>query len=173
MPELKLEHKFDAKRKRHYLNDKLSVLHCHHYATLFTQLALDAKDLADGTQILKDTAEDIFCEVLSDYYKKNGITDTNDRLDIAAQMVSATGMGQIVIASGDENGGEIDMPHTHLDSGWLKKWGKSDLPVNYIGAGYIGAMFSAVFDKPCRTYKVTETQSVVMGAEKSHFKVTL
>jgi predicted hydrocarbon binding protein len=173
MPELKLEHKFDEKRKRHYLNDNLSVLHCHHYATLFTQLALDAKDLVDGTEILKNAAEDVFFEVLSNYYKKNGITDTKDRFDIAAQMVPATGMGQIVVVSGEENGGEIDMPHPHLDSGWLKKWGKSDTPVNFIGAGYVGAMFSAVFDKPCRTYKVTETQSMAMGADKSHFKVTV
>jgi predicted hydrocarbon binding protein len=173
MAELKLTHTFDAKRRRHYLNDGLVVLHCHHYATLFTQLALDAKDLVDGTQILKEVTEDVFNGVLSDYYKKSGITDSKERLDIASQMFSAIGMGQMIILSGDETGGEIDIPHPYLDKGWLKKWGMAKNPVNFIGAGYIGAMFSAAFEKPCRTYSVTETRSMVMGAEKSHFSVAV
>jgi predicted hydrocarbon binding protein len=173
MAELKNEHKFDSKRKRHYLNNFLTVLHCHHYATLFTQLALDAKDLVDGTQILKETTEDVFFEVLSDYYKKNGITDTKERMDIASQMFSAVGMGKMDIVSGDDNGGEIEMPLAYVDEGWIKKWGKFKEPVNYIGAGYVCGMFAAVFDKPLRTYNVTETQSRVMGADKSHFKVSI
>jgi len=172
MAELKLEHTFDSKRRRHYLNDKLVVLHCHHYATLFTQLALDAKDLVDGTKILKEVTEDVFYEVLSDYYKKNGITDPGERMDVASQMFSAIGMGQMVIVTGDETGGEIDIPHPYVDKGWLKKWGTFKDPVNFISTGYVGAMFSAAFEKPCRAYNVTETQSMVMGAEKSHIKVT-
>lgn len=172
MAELKTEHKFDPNRKRHYLNNFLTVLHCHHYATLFTQLALDAKDLVDGTQILKESVEDVFFEVLSDYYKKNGVTDTKERMNIASQMFSAVGMGKMDIVSGENNGGEIDMPLTYVDEGWVKKWGTYKEPVNFIGAGYVCGMFAAVFDKPPRTYKVTETQSRVMGAEKSHFKVT-
>jgi len=172
MAELKIERKFDANRKRHYLNDSLTVLHCHHYATLFTQLALDAKELVDGTQILKESVEDVFFNVLSDYYKKNGITDTNERLNIAAQMFSAIGMGKMDIVSGDDNGGEVDMPIAYVDEGWVKKWGKHKGPVNFIGAGYVCGMFAAAFDKPVRTYKATETQSRVMGADKSHLKVT-
>ena len=172
MAELKLERTFDSSRRRHYINGKLVVRHCHHYATLFTQLALDAKDLVDGTKILKEVAEDVFFEVLSDYFKKNGITTPGERMDIASQMVSAIGMGQMVIVSGDENGGEIDMLNSYVDKGWLKKWGTFKTPINFIGSGYISAVFSAVFEKPCRTYNVTETQSMVMGAEKSHFKVT-
>ena len=173
MADLKLERKFDIKRKRHYLNNNLTVLHCHHYATLFTQLALDARDLVDGTRILKESIEDVFFEVLSNYYKENGITAHKDRWDIAFQMFSAVGMGKMGLVSGDIHGGEIDMPHAYVDEGWVKKWGKYKAPVNFIGAGYISGMFSAVFDKPTRTYKVTETLSEVMGAEKSHFKVTL
>ena len=173
MVQLKLEHKFDANRKRHYLNNVLTVLHCHHYATLFTQLALDAKELVDGTKILKESAEDVFFEVLTDYFRENGIAGTTDRLDLAVQMFSAIGMGKMDIVSGEENGGEVDMPFAYVDEGWLKKWGKYKEPVNFIGAGYIAGMFAAVFGKPTRTYQVTETQSKVMGAEKSHFKITV
>lgn len=94
----------------------------------------------DGTQILKQTTEDIFFKLLSDYYK---------------------------------NSGAVDMPHPHVDEGWLKKWGRHKEPVNYIGGGYLSGMFSAAFGKPTGTYKVTETQSKVMGAGKSHFKAAL
>jgi len=173
MAELKLKHTFDPKRRRHYLNDQLSVLHCHHYATLFTQLGLDAKDIVDGTRILKESTEDVFYEALASYFKKNNIIGAADRVDIAVQMFSAVGMGKMKVVSNAESGGEIEMPHAYVDEGWLKKWGKNKSPVNFIGAGYIAGMFSAIFDKPTRTYTVTETQSMVMGADKSVFKVTV
>jgi len=173
MAELKIEHRFDSNCNRHYLNDVLTVLHCHHYAILYTQLALDAKDLVDGTQILKESAEDVFFDVLSNYYQQNGITDTQEKIDLAVQMFSKIGLGKMDIVSNSENGGEIDMPLAYVDEGWLKKWGKYKESVNFIGAGFIAGMFAAAFNKPTRTYKVSETQSRVTGAEKSHFKVTV
>lgn len=173
MSELKLDHKFDPQRKRHYLNNQLTVLHCHHYATLFTQLGLDAKEIVDGTRILKESIEDVFNEVLKKYYQQNNVTDTSDRVEIARKMFSAIGMGKMEVVSYDESGGEIEMPFSYVDEGWLKKWGKSNEPVNYIGRGYLAGMFSAVYDKPCRAYKVTESQSRVMGAGKSVFQITV
>jgi len=172
MAELKLTHNFNAESKRHFLNNQLTVLHCHHYATLFTQLSLDAKDIVDGTRILLESTEDVFYNVLTSYYKENSISDTSDRMEIAVQMFSAIGMGTMVVAASDTKGGEITMPYTYVDEGWLKKWGKNKAPVNFIGAGYVAGMFAAVFDKPTRTYSVTETQSKVMGADESRFKVT-
>lgn len=171
MAELKLEHKFDPSRKRHYLNGHLSVLHCHHYATLFTQLGIDAKDIVDGPKILKETVEDVFYEILTGYYKDNNVADPRDRIDIACQMYAAVGLGKITPGSVEESGGEVEMPHAHVDEGWIKKWGKYKAPVNFIGSGYIAGMFSAAYGKKPRTYKVTETQSLVMGAGKSVFKV--
>jgi hypothetical protein len=172
MADLKMERRFDPKRYRHYLNDHLTVLHCHHYATLFTQLALDAKDIVDGTEVLQQTAEDVFHGVLSDYYKKQGVNDNNERMALAVDMFSALGLGKMNAASFDENGGQVDMPFPYVDEGWLKKWGKSKNTVNFIGAGYVAGMFSAVYDKPTRTYSVKESESKAMGAGKSVFKVT-
>lgn len=173
MSDLKLQQHFDPQRKRHYLNDHLTVLHCHHYATLFTQLSLDAKELVDGTSILKESVEDVFYEVLKNYYANNNVTDPADRIDIGRQMFSAVGMGKMVVNTSQENGGEIEMPFAYVDEGWIKKWGKFKEPVNFIGRGYIAGMFSAAFDKPPKTYKVTETQSRVMGADKSVFKISI
>lgn len=173
MSELRLQQRFDPQRKRHYLNDQLTVLHCHHYATLFTQLSLDAKDLVDGTKILKETTEDIFYKVLSNYYQNNNITDPTDRIEIGRQMFSAVGMGKMVVISSNENGGEVEMPVAYVDEGWVKKWGKYKEPVNFIGMGYVAGMFAAAFGKPTRMYNITETQSRVMGADKSVFRVSI
>ncbi len=173
MAELKLNHRFDIKTNRQYLNDQLTVLHCHHYAILFTQLGLDAKQLVDGTKILQESAEDTFFKVLTSYYKNNNVMDIEDRISIAMQMFSAVGLGKMVKNSLDENGGEIEMPKAYLDEGWILKWGKNNEPVNYIGMGFVAGMVAAVFDKSIRSYKVTETQSRVMGADKSVLKITL
>ena len=168
-----MDHKFDSERCRHYLNDNLTDLHCHHYATHFTQLALDTKDIVDGTKILFETAENIFHKLLIEYFQKYNINETDARADIASKMFSAIGMGKLNIININENSGDIELPFAYVDEGWLKKWGKYSTSVNFIGMGYIAGMFSAIFDKPVQTYKVDESQSKVMGAEKSILKVTL
>ncbi len=170
---LQLDKSFDTEKCRHYVNNRLTVLHCHHYATLFTQLAIDAKDIVEGTKILYETSETVFFEVLKGYFEKNNITDKTERLGLAQEMLSAVGLGKIEPDSFDESGGLVEMPVSHIDEGWLKKWGKHDSPVNYIGAGYIAAMYSAAFDKPVRTYKVEEQESMVTGAKKTVLKVSL
>jgi predicted hydrocarbon binding protein len=69
-----------------------------------------------------------------------------------------------------ECSGEVILTKSHVDAGWLKKWGKYDAPVNYIAAGYIAGMFSAACDMPVKTYNVTESESIAMGAELSRFR---
>jgi hypothetical protein len=49
--EFEIDHKFDPIRNRHYMNGVCTVLHCHHYATLYTQLADDAEQFA-GVRLL-------------------------------------------------------------------------------------------------------------------------
>ncbi len=172
MPELILEHRFDTERKRHYLNDEVSVLHCHHYSTLFSQLAIDARDIVNGEKIMKEVSGSVFADVLNKYYRKHNIVSPEDRLDIACKMYSACGLGVMKVLSFSAEGGEVEMPHSHVDEGWLKKWGKANTPVNFLGAGFIAAMFAATFGGSPEKYKVAETQSIVGGASVSKFKVT-
>jgi len=170
--QFKLDHRFDAERCRHYLNNIVTVLHCHHYATLFTQLAIDAKELVDGTRILKETAEDIFFKMLSDYFKQNAVADPKERLDLAVQLYSICGLGKMAVTAANENGGTVQMPYAHVDEGWLKKWGKFGTSVNFIGAGFIAATFAATYSKPTRSFSVEEQQSRVSGASQSIFKIS-
>jgi hypothetical protein len=171
MAKLIIEHKFDPTRNRHYLNGQVAVLHCHHYASLFTQLGIDAKEIVDGTKILRESSEDVFHKMLSAYFQKNGISDPAERIDIGRQLFSAMGLGLMEVTSASDKGGDIVLKHSHVDEGWIKKWGKYKSAVNFLGAGYIEAMFAAAYNKPLRTYKTSETQSIVTGATQSMFKV--
>lgn len=171
MANLNLIHKYDPARKRHYLNDQLVVLHCHHYATLFSQLAFDAKDLADGPKIFLETAEDVFYGLLKETFERDGVSAPADRLDIGRQMYSALGLGTFAFLAQSQGGGEVEMSNAHVDQGWLKKWGKAPHSVNVIGAGFLAGLFAAAFGKPVRSYKVAETASLALGAPKSLFTV--
>ena len=164
---LELEHKFDNKRKRHYLNGHLSVLHCHHYATLYTQLALDANE----TDLLTRVSEETFYKVLSNYYKKHNLTSVEERVEIACQYYASLGLGKMKVCALGDDRGEVILENSHLDKGWIKKWGEFDAPVNYITSGYIAGLFSAVLDEVMGAFKVFEIESIVMGAEKSRFNV--
>lgn len=80
-------------------------------------------------------------------------------------------MGKMRITCAGAESGEVELDHSHVDEGWINKWGKHDQPVNYIGAGYIAGVFAALFDQPNQTYTASETQSIVSGAERSLFTV--
>ena len=81
------------------------------------------------------------------------------------------GLGKLQVVCGGSDSGEVELHHSHVDQGWIKKWGKRDKPVNSIGAGYIAALFAAGFDLPPRAFAVTETASIVSGAPRSVFNI--
>jgi hypothetical protein len=164
---LVLDHRYDERSSRHYLNDSVSVLHCHHYSTLYTQLALDAKE----TVLLAETAKNTFYNVLKRYYDQHRVTGIAERIHLASQYFAAVGLGKMEVVFAGEFSGQVTLLRSHVDEGWLKKWGKFDKPVNYIGAGFIGAMFAAVFDVSTGTFNVTERESIAMGAKQSVFFV--
>jgi len=160
---------FDGKKMRHYVNGQTSVLHCHHYASLFSQLADDAQDF-QGPKLLADASCETFGQVLCDYFKKNNVTDTCDRIAIAEQYCVFSGMGEIQFQFGPNSGTAV-MSHCHVDEGWVKKWGQRDKPVNFIGQGFIQGCWGAIFDRQPSECKVEETQSIVCGAGTSQFTI--
>ncbi|HNX97425.1 MAG TPA: hypothetical protein PKK12_07080 [Candidatus Aminicenantes bacterium] len=170
MENLILEHAFDAKRNRHYLNGHLVVMHCHHYASLFTQLALDARELVDGTRILQESAEDSFRCMLVEYFTRHQIHGVAERIDIGCKLYGAFGLGLLEVPSNESEGGEAVVRHSHLDEGWIRKWGTRQEAVNFITCGYVAALFAAAYDRPPKSFTVTETQSIVRGADRSVFQ---
>lgn len=165
-----LDHRFDPKSCRHYVNGRPSVLHCHHYASLYTQLAEDC-GMLDGKKLLAEVAEESFYEVLSDYYCQHNISGIEDRVAIAEQYYGITGMGEMIVTCAGPDSGEVKLLHSHVDEGWIKRWGKRKQPVNFITIGYISGLFAAVFNRSLKSYSVTENLSIVSGAEYSSFNV--
>ena len=167
-----LAHSFDPITKRHYLNDNNSVFHCHHYSTLYTQLALEFEDLG-GVEQLVQVGEEVFGGILKSYFQSKGISSVQDRISIAQQYWKEVGMGLVSISMSDEKMGTASMEYSHLDEGWLKKWGGIDRPVNFFTQGFLAGACAAIYDKPFHSYHVEETSSLVRGHDCSEFNVTL
>jgi len=168
---LNVEFSFDDKNYRHFTNGFLTVMHCHHYMTLLSKLAKDFDDFG-GIQILRESVEDSVRPMIDDYCLKNHITSFEDRLDVGREYYAVMGMGSMQ-ASGNEQEGEVTLNRSHVDQGWIKKWGKNDAPVNFWTQGYIAAMFASAANKSPRSYEVVEDASMVMGDESSRFSVRL
>jgi len=161
---------FEPRTCRHLVDGRTYVMHCHHYATLYTQLAEDC-GMLDGKKLLAEVAEDTFYEVLLAYFRKHQLVSAADRFQAGEQYFWSTGMGNLKVVCAGPDYGEVDLPTSHLDAGWIKKWGPSEKPINHLTRGFIGALFAAAFDRPRRSYTVTETASIAAGAPQSRFVV--
>ncbi len=163
---------FDNLKMLQYVNNETSVLHCHHYATLFTKLAFDLDNL-NGTVLLREAMEESSFLVLQKYMISNNITDPEDKIAIATQYFGLIGLGQLELTCFGRKGGNAVMSHSHLDEGWLKKWNRHNQPVNFIGQGYLQGAFSVIYNEPIGSYEVEETRSIVMGHKQSEFTLNL
>ena len=162
---LEIEHTFDDDTYRHFINGHNFVLHCHHYMALTTKLTEDFADIG-AAEVLREATEDSIRQVLDSYFVEHDITSPEERLSVGAEYYAFMGLGSMEV-SGTENSGEVTLKHSHVDEGWIKKWGEHDKPVNQVGCGFVAAMFAAAFSKPKRSYNVEETASIVMGAPES------
>ncbi len=161
---------FDPTRCRHYVNGEVTVLHCHHYSTLYSQLADDAT-LFDGKSILRTTTENVFFNTLQNYCREHDVTGWENRAALVESYWAWCGMGDLKVTKWSEKGGTAEMHRSHVDEGWIRKWGKRPQPVNFITQGYLAAAWSVIGNKPSGYYQVKETQSIVSGSEKSVFSV--
>ncbi len=166
--EVVYDHVFDPKTKRHYLNGTLTVLHCHHYLTLYTQLAIDAGE----TELLKESSRESFKKMLRRYFDTHlEGAPLEEKVETASEYYAMLGLGKMNPIYVGEESGEVELLASHTDAGWMKKWGTYDRPVNYVTAGYIEAMFEVLLDAPDRAFSATEIQSIVMGADTSKFRI--
>jgi len=166
---LRLDYSHDNETHRNFLNGQPVVMHSHHYLALITKLVEDQSDIG-AAKILRDSVEDTMRTVFEDYIDKNGLTSAQDRCNVGREYYSAFGLGKMVI-TGDENGGEVRLVRSHVDEGWVKKWGVHSKPINHFTCGYVAAMFAAAFKKPSKSYVVTEVASIAAGDSEGKFIV--
>ncbi len=165
-----VDHQFDRRTCRHTINGFDAVLHCHHYATLYCQLADDAEQFK-GRDLLRRSAELAFLDVLSSYFAEHNVTDIGDRIALAEEYWKVSGWGTLKFDHVGELSAAAHMDHSHVDEGWIKKWGRREKPVNFIGQGYLAAALAAVYGLSAGAYRVLETSSIVSGAEASRFSL--
>ena len=134
---LNLVHRFDPDTKKHCLNNWNTVLHCHHYAVTFTELAHSAGSF-DGIKKMVASAEQVFGMWLKEYYHQEAINPVVERAPAAEQYWKTIGMGLIWIVVDGPAGGRASMDYSHIDAGWLQKIGSGDYPVNFITRGFLG-----------------------------------
>ena len=127
---------------------------------------------ADKIEEYKESHRNVWPE-LEACYRANGITKLAERIALAEQAFAAAGLGRMRVTCAGSESGEVTLESSHLDSGWLKKWGQSNSPVNFIASGFISALFAAAFNRPVRSYVDTETQSIACGAPCSRFTVVV
>lgn len=156
---------FDFDQKRFYLNEQATVLHCHHYTTLLTQLADDAKKF-DGPKIMFAAAEESFYPILIEYFKKHNISEPESRTSIVEQYYSYIGLGLMKL---DVENNSAELFHSHIDEAWQQKWTSSDKPINYLTQGFLAAAFCAITDNNTGMFNVTEVQSIACGGKTSKF----
>lgn len=164
------DHTFDPESCRHYDNGVPSVLHCHHYASLYCQLADDAEQF-NGRELLRRASELAFLPVLKKYFEQHEVTDIGDRISLAESYWQSMGFGTLSFDWVGELSSAAHMDHSHVDEGWIKKWGQRQKPVNFIGQGYLAAALAAIYGLPAGSYTVYETESIVSGAAASRFSL--
>ena len=168
---LKLDFNLDNETFRNKLNGHPVVMHSYHYLALITRLAEDMNDIG-GLQILKDVVEESMLAIIGDYVTKNELTSPLERCNVGREYYSVFGLGKMII-TGSESGGEVRLTKSHLDEGWIRKWGAADRPINHFTCGYIAAVFAAAFNKPAKSYTVTEAASMAAGEAEGKFIVKL
>ncbi|MBI5512031.1 MAG: hypothetical protein HY903_25005 [Deltaproteobacteria bacterium] len=165
-----IDHKFDRRKCRHTMGDVPMVLHCHHYTSNYLRLADDAKDM-NGKAIMCKASEAAFLPVFKSYFAQHQIHDLAERVGLIEEYWRMSGMGLLQFERIGAMSAMVRMPRSHADEGWVKKWGKRKDPINFIGQGYLMAAMAAIFDESAGSFSVTETQSIVSGAEASLFTI--
>jgi hypothetical protein len=168
---LNLEFTLDNDTFRHSLNGHAVVMHSHHYLALLTKLAEDMPEI-NGPQILADVVEETMRPIFDDYILKNSLTSIQDKCNVGREYFSAFGLGKMIV-SGNEKGGEVRLINSHVDEGWVMKWGVHQKPINHFTRGYVAAMFGSAFNKPLKSYLVTEEASISTGNPEGKLSVRM
>jgi hypothetical protein len=166
---MQVEYTFDDKSFRHFMNGFEVVMHCHHYLTLTTKLAEDFSEFG-GIRILNESVEDAIRPLLDDYVQKNQVPAGAERLAVGARFYELMGMG-LMSATGDAAVGQATLTRSHVDQGWLAKFGPADRTLNYFTCGFLAAVFACAFDRPARSYQVVETAGLAKGDATGKFEI--
>jgi len=162
---------FDPIRKLQYVNSDPSVMHCHHYSAIFTKLAIDF-DSNDGTRNMAEAMEEAVYLALKKVFIAGNVSTVAERTRMAEEYYRLTGLGSIKLHNTGTVGGTASLSRSHIDEGWVKKYGRSNVPVNHVTCGFVAGAFEVIHNKPLRHYTVKETASMAMGKNHGEFSIS-
>lgn len=167
--ECEFNQEFDPKFMYQYVNNEISVMHCHHYASLFTKLAINMEKI-EGPRLLAESMEESAYLTLQRLFLTHSPKSKDEQREIIQQYFGLSGLGQLEIVL-ETGGGRATMLHSHVDEGWIKKWQRTSKPVNFIGQGYLLAAFALLNGRSIGSYEIEETSSIVKGDRTSSFTI--
>jgi predicted hydrocarbon binding protein len=159
---------YDPGKNRITMDGEHVVLHCQHYNLGFVRMVLDAQEYIDGGRIMTQAAAEMTHKLLD---KQPG-GDPGEVLDTARGMFAQLGFGSIDFGGVAEDGGEVQVTHSHIGNGWQAKYDKpSKQPVDYLARGFIAGALAKAYGKDKGAYEVTQEKSLAKGDELSTFQV--
>lgn len=149
----------------------LISLHCHHFTCGLLKGLEELKEI-DGLNLFVKTTEEVYHYFFSDYLKRHPeIKTIEDKLQVASEMYYAFGYGILDLSNLTENGGIAKARSSYYVTAWLAKYGRKYSPVCYFTCGFIAGILEVIFNKPLRTYKVKETDCLIIGSDYCKFEV--
>lgn len=170
--EIEFLQRHDKHNFMQYVNNESSVLHCHHYTTLFIKLAQSFQDIG-GIEFLKSSMEESFFLVLRKYFVTYRIENFEERFEVAEELFKSVGLGSLRFLEKSEKGGVAVLDVSHVDEGWKRKCKESLESVNFMSGGYIQAAFEAVYNKWIDHYTAAEVESIAKGDSRSRYTISV
>jgi hypothetical protein len=164
-----IDQRYDKEHCRYYLNGFSTVMHSHHFISLYTQLADDAVDF-QGVYHLKRAAEETFYEVMADYFNTHKIDTLAEKVSVVEDYWQTVGMGKIEVKSVGRYSVTMEMSSSHIDDGWMEKWGTTNKPINFISQGFASAVAALFLNRPPRSFSVREIESLACGDDVTRLK---
>lgn len=167
------DRKYDKERGIFVVNDRDYTNHCHRFMAVAIRTAMDAKKIVDGPKILEHAVEDSMRNIFIETIEKQKAESIQEKIELIESYYSWAGLGVISFDAVSESGGEVTLTHSHVDEAWKLMIGEAKEPLNFITSGFIAAAFGVLYQKQERCYQVKEVESIVLGSEKSVFKINL
>lgn len=152
------------------------ILHCHHYNTFLQNSIEDANGYFNAREILVNTATEVVYSHLVTLADEWNIQGGTHRKQLAEQLFSFAGFGQIRLDNLNETGGEISTPNEHFAVGWKSKFGQrppNEPGVSFFAAGFLAAAAAFAYDKPMGSYGCRQTACLTTGDDACRFLVSI
>jgi hypothetical protein len=128
------------------LGEQLVTYQCHHHALFLDQTVSDALG-GEGWAVRRQAAFEASHALLSAFYNELGVTEADERVELATELFAALGHGRLVFDVTAE-GGTVRGHDLHYGASFRDKYGdrlKNRRPIDAFAAGFVSAAASLAF----------------------------